>query len=125
MLNLRDIFSKEFQYVYVGDSCEHVKEINQRKYYNFRLQTIKFEKPESLILLQHTPTCSTFSWKYKRACNMEMRSHTESMGLRIYTYNYNLGLLKAQVSFQLGKIFSSDNEVSVYIMYLYMYWLLH
>ena len=36
-----------------------------------------------------------------------------------------LALLKFQISLQLGKIFSSDNEVSVYIMYSYMYWLLH
>ena len=28
-----------------------------------------------------------------------------------------LALLKAQVSLQLGKIFSSDNGVAVYIMY--------
>ena len=42
------IFRKGFQSVYVGDSCEHVKEINLRKYYfDFRLQTIKFGKPES------------------------------------------------------------------------------
>ena len=35
-----------------------------------------------------------------------------------------LALLKAQVSLHLGKLFSSDNEVLVCIMYLYMYWLL-
>ena len=33
----------------------------------------------------------------------------------------NLALLKAQVSLQLGKVFSSDNGVSVSIMYSYMY----
>ena len=32
-----------------------------------------------------------------------------------------LALLKAQVSLQIGKIFSSDNGVSVYIMHSYMY----
>ena len=32
-----------------------------------------------------------------------------------------LALLKAQVSLQLGKVSSSDNEVSVSIMYSYMY----
>ena len=32
-----------------------------------------------------------------------------------------IALLKAQVSLQLGKIFSSDNGVSVSIMYSYMY----
>ena len=32
-----------------------------------------------------------------------------------------LALLKAQASLQLEKVFSSDNEVSVSIMYLYMY----
>ena len=32
-----------------------------------------------------------------------------------------LALLKAQVSLQLGKVFSSDNGVSVSIMYSYMY----
>ena len=117
-----EIFRKGFQSIYIGDSCEHPKEINQRKYNNyFRLQTIKFGKPESPFLLRHTPTSSTFSWKYKRACNMEMASHTEFIGFTIYTYKYmysgyNVALLKAQVSLQLGKIFSSDNEVSVYIM---------
>ena len=30
-------------------------------------------------------------------------------------------LLKAQVSLQLGKVFSSDNAVSVSVMYSYMY----
>ena len=35
-----------------------------------------------------------------------------------------LALLKAQVSLQLGNVFSSDNGVSVSIMYSYMYWLL-
>ena len=45
----------------------------------------------------------------------------------LMTFNYlKIGklfqvLLKAQVSLQLGKIFSSDNEDSVYIMYSYMY----
>ena len=38
---------------------------------------------------------------------------------------YHIALLKAQVSLQLGKISSSDNEVLVYVMYSYMYWLLH
>ena len=33
----------------------------------------------------------------------------------------SLALLKAQVSLQLGKVFSSDNGVSVSIMYSYMY----
>ena len=61
---------------------------------------------------------------------MEMTCHTEFMGVKIYTYKYMhsgyiLPLQKAQVSLQLGKIFSLDYEVSVYIMYLYMYWLLH
>ena len=61
---------------------------------------------------------------------MEIRSHTEFMRVIIYTYKYmysgyNLALVKAQVSLQLGKIFSSDNDGSVYIMCLYMYWLLH
>ena len=32
-----------------------------------------------------------------------------------------VALLKAQVSWQLGKVFSSDNGVSVSIMYSYMY----
>ena len=32
-----------------------------------------------------------------------------------------LALLKAQISLQLGKVFSSDNGVSVSIMYLYTY----
>ena len=32
-----------------------------------------------------------------------------------------VALLKAQVSLQLGKVFSSDNGVSVSIMYSYMY----
>ena len=32
-----------------------------------------------------------------------------------------LALQKAQVSLQLGKVFSSDNGVSVSIMYPYMY----
>ena len=32
-----------------------------------------------------------------------------------------LALLKAQVSLQLGRFFSSDNGVSVSIMYSYMY----
>ena len=32
-----------------------------------------------------------------------------------------LALLKAQVSLQSGKVFSSDNEVSVSVMYSYMY----
>ena len=36
-----------------------------------------------------------------------------------------IALLKAQVSLQLRKIFSSDKEVSVCIMCSYMYWLLH
>ena len=36
--------------------------------------------------------------------------------------SYCLALpLKAQVSLQLGKVFSSDNGVSVSIMYSYMY----
>ena len=34
-----------------------------------------------------------------------------------------LALLKAQISLQLGKVFSSDNGVSVSIMYSYTYWL--
>ena len=33
----------------------------------------------------------------------------------------NIALLKAQVSLQIGKIFSSDNGVSVYIMHSHMY----
>ena len=33
-------------------------------------------------------------------------------------------LLKAQVTLCLAKSFTSDDEVSVYIMYSYMYWLL-
>ena len=33
----------------------------------------------------------------------------------------DLALLKAQVSLQLGNVFSSDNRVSVSIMYSYMY----
>ena len=33
----------------------------------------------------------------------------------------NLALLKAQISLQLGKVFSSDNGVSVSIMYSYTY----
>ena len=38
-------------------------------------------------------------------------------------YNITLiAMLKAQVSLQLGKIFRSDNGVSVSIMYSYMYW---
>ena len=46
------IGKKEFQTVYVGASCEHMKEIDQRKYsYNFRLQTIKFRKPDSPFYL--------------------------------------------------------------------------
>ena len=32
-----------------------------------------------------------------------------------------VAVLKAQVSLQLGKVFSSDNGVSVSIMYSYMY----
>ena len=32
-----------------------------------------------------------------------------------------IALLKDQVSLQLGKVFSSDNGVSVIIMYSYMY----
>ena len=32
-----------------------------------------------------------------------------------------VALLKAKVSLQLGKVFSSDNGVSVSIMYSYMY----
>ena len=35
-----------------------------------------------------------------------------------------VALLKAQVPLQFRKVFSSDNRVSVSIMYLYMYWLL-
>ena len=34
---------------------------------------------------------------------------------------YLIALLKAQVSLQLGKVFSSDNGVSVSIMHSYMY----
>ena len=34
---------------------------------------------------------------------------------------FTLALLKAQVSLQLGKVFSSDNGVSVSTMYSYMY----
>ena len=34
---------------------------------------------------------------------------------------YSVALLKAQVSLQLGKVSSSDNAVSVSIMYSYMY----
>ena len=34
---------------------------------------------------------------------------------------YTLALLKAQISLQLGKVFSSDNGVSVSIMYSYTY----
>ena len=34
-------------------------------------------------------------------------------------------MLKAQVSLKLGKIFSTDNQVSAYVMYSYIYWLLH
>ena len=33
----------------------------------------------------------------------------------------SIALLKAQVSLQLGKVFSSDNGVSVSMMYSYMY----
>ena len=33
----------------------------------------------------------------------------------------NVALLKAQVSLQIRKMFSSDNGVSVYIMHSYMY----
>ena len=40
-------------------------------------------------------------------------------------YSKFLALQKAQVSLQLGKIFSSDDKVSVYIMYSYKYWLLY
>ena len=36
-------------------------------------------------------------------------------------FHHFLALLKAQVSLQLGKVFSSDNGVSVSIIYLYMY----
>ena len=43
----------------------------------------------------------------------------------MYTDLLTLALLKAHISLQLGKIFSSDNEISVYIMYSYMFWLLH
>ena len=32
-----------------------------------------------------------------------------------------LAVLKTQVSLQLGKVFSSDNRVSVSLMYSYMY----
>ena len=46
----------------------------------------------------------------------------------IYTTIQYLGnfiaLLKAKIPLQLGKLFSSDDEVSVYIMYSNMYWLL-
>ena len=42
--------------------------------------------------------------------------------LLVHRYTDSLSaLLKAQVSLQLGKIFSSDNGVSVSIMYSYMY----
>ena len=34
---------------------------------------------------------------------------------------YSVALLKTQVSLQLGKVSSSDNGVSVSIMYSYMY----
>ena len=50
--------------------------------------------------------------------------------LNLYKHSYccsvlyvdiSVALLKAQVSLQLGKVFSSDNGVSVSIMYSYMY----
>ena len=44
-----------------------------------------------------------------------LRLWIQALGLSI------LALLKAQVSLQFGKVFSSDNEVSVSIMYSYMY----
>ena len=43
------------------------------------------------------------------------------IGVCIYYKVLCLALLKAQVSLQLGKVFSSDNGVSVSIMYSYMY----
>ena len=44
-----------------------------------------------------------------------LRLWIQALGLSI------LALLKAQVSLQFGKVFSSDNRVSVSIMYSYMY----
>ena len=42
-------------------------------------------------------------------------------GLFAVVCNTLVALLKAQVSLQLGKIFSSDNGVSVSVMYSYMH----
>ena len=39
-------------------------------------------------------------------------------------YEEHSRLAEGSSFLQLGKIFSSDHEVSVYLMYLYMYWLL-
>ena len=43
----------------------------------------------------------------------------------MFSFGRFVALLKAQVSLQLEKIFSSDNGVSGYIMYSYMHWPLH
>ena len=43
--------------------------------------------------------------------------------MHVYLFGVVLALLKTQVSLQLG--ISSDNEVSICIMYLHIYWLLH
>ena len=46
---------------------------------------------------------------------------TQNKAMRIYRKQQILALLKAQVSLQLGNVSSSDNGVSVCIMYSYMY----
>ena len=94
---------------YLGASSENVKEIIERNYnYNFRLQNIKFGTPGSPFLFGQALTSSTFSWKHIKehltthTLYMEMRSHTEFMGVIFYMYQYsglNYGCLNIELSY--------------------------
>ena len=62
-------------------------------------------------------------WNYLKL-NTDNSHHLLSLLIFYCIVYLFLSLLKAQVPLQFGKVFSSDNGVSVYIMYSYMYWLL-
>ena len=82
--------------------------------YNKYMLSCMDKKSNALLYLPHSCSVSENPWKLLNMGN----SHCYCSYVFFTVW---LALLKAQVSLQLGKVFSSDNGVSVSIMYSYMY----